>query len=77
MVGASRRAMTGLLGALLVAACAQELSPAEPDPGGGGYASEADRKKALALGAADYLVKPVQPELLLRSLRRWLDAPPR
>ena len=42
-----------------------------------GYASEADRKKALALGAADYLVKPVQPELLLRSLRRWLDVPTR
>jgi CheY-like chemotaxis protein len=42
-----------------------------------GRSSSADRTKALALGAADYLVKPVQPDLLLRSLRRWLDVPPR
>lgn len=41
-----------------------------------GYPSEGDKNRALALGAADYLVKPVGPDLLLKALRRWLNVSP-
>jgi CheY-like chemotaxis protein len=43
-----------------------------------GYPSEGDKNRALALGAAEYLVKPVGPDHLLKTLRRWLNvsAPP-
>jgi CheY-like chemotaxis protein len=31
-----------------------------------------DREKSLAAGASDYITKPVDLDLLLRSMRHWL-----
>jgi len=36
-----------------------------------------EQKKGLALGAAEYLVKPVSKELLLDAIGRWTKAPVR
>ncbi len=36
-----------------------------------------ERKKGLALGAAEYLVKPVSKELLLEAIGRWTKTPAR
>ena len=36
------------------------------------HAMEGDRDKCLAAGMNDYIAKPVQPELLLDTLKRWL-----
>lgn len=37
-----------------------------------GYAFKADRQKAMSLGAADYLVKPVQPDTLKTAIQATL-----
>lgn len=35
--------------------------------------AESDRRRGLALGADDYLTRPVDPLELLRTLRRVMD----
>jgi CheY-like chemotaxis protein len=34
-----------------------------------------DPELGLALGAADYLIKPIQPELLISAVQRWIVLP--
>jgi CheY-like chemotaxis protein len=37
-------------------------------------AIKADREKAIAVGASDYITKPVDVDQLLSMVRVWLDA---
>jgi two-component system, sensor histidine kinase and response regulator len=37
-------------------------------------ASEADRRACLAAGMDDHVTKPIEPDVLFRSLQRWLQA---
>jgi two-component system chemotaxis response regulator CheY len=39
--------------------------------------AEADRSRAMALGASAYLTKPVQSQQVVEAVRRLLDAAPR
>ena len=39
-----------------------------------GHAMKEDRNKAIAAGADDYMAKPLDFELLLQVLERWLQA---
>ena len=42
------------------------------------HALDGDRKRCLAVGMNDYISKPIDPEKLFRTLRRWIgDAPNR
>jgi CheY-like chemotaxis protein/HPt (histidine-containing phosphotransfer) domain-containing protein len=40
------------------------------------HATTGDRERCLAAGMNDYLAKPVEPKVLARKLRQWLDAGP-
>ncbi len=37
------------------------------------HALDGDRKRCLAVGMNDYISKPIDPEKLFRTLRRWVD----
>jgi len=54
----------------------RELDPQTPIVFYSGAAFERDRKKALECGASDYIVKPIEFDLLAERLKAAVDSAP-